>query len=208
MAVTHPASTADALLFGSQALTFDLESFKRLRITLLESSNHLWILETLEELPDLWERAIQSIPSLQDFPGANLFRTLNGCLSKEEVPEDLFPLPNVLLTPLVVIVHLTQYQRFIEKSKYSFKDSDKAIGLCTGLLSAQVVASSKTREDFQEQGRVALRLAMLVGALVDAQDTKIDKIGDSKSFSVAWLRLEASVQLAQILEQFPEVSPT
>ena len=206
MAAPYPTSTADVLLFGSQALSFDLESFKQLRATLQQDPNHLWILETLEELPGLWERTVQSISSLQAFPGADLFRSLNESLRTGEISKAFFPLPNVLLTPLVVIAHLTQYHKFVEHNKRSFQDFDNAIGLCTGLLSARVVSSSRTHHDFQEQGRVALRLAMLIGALVDAQDTKGSKQGDSKSFSVAWLRPEASVQLTEILEEFPEVS--
>ena len=199
-------SGTDILLFGSQALAFNAESFRQLRTTLLDSPKCLWILETLAELPAHWDPAIQSIPRLQSFPGEKLLQTLNEWFRGGEVPEESFPLPNVLLTPLGVIMHLTQYARFIEINQRSFKHNDEVFGLCTGLLSAQVVSSSEKQDDFEEYGGVAIRLAMLVGALVDAQDTEADPQGESKSFSVAWISPEPGAELARILKGFPGVS--
>ena len=199
-------SGTDALLFGSQALALNAESFRQLRSQLLDSPNYPWILKALAELPGYWDPVTRSIPRLQSFPGAKLLHGLNEWFRTGEAPEACFPLPNVLLTPLVVIIHLTQYAKFLEINQRSFKHNDEVVGLCTGLLSAQVASSSKNQDEFEEHGGVAIRLAMLVGALVDAQDTEADTQGETKSFSVAWISPESGAELVQILKRFPEVS--
>ena len=196
----------DFLLFGSQALAFKTKSFRQLRAELLDSPNCLWILRVLAELPTYWDTVIQSIPRLKSFPGIKLLHSLNEWLRTGEAPEEAFPLPNILLTPLVVLIHLIQYAKFLEINQLSFKNNHEVVGLCTGLLSAQVASSSENQGEFEEYGGVAIRLAMLYGAVVDAQDTEADPQGESKSISVAWISPESDAVLTQILKFFPEVS--
>ncbi len=199
-------SGRDTLLFGSQALAFKTKSFRQLRADVLDSPNCLWVLEVLAELPTYWDPVIQSIPRLQSFPGIKLLHSLNEWFKTGEAPEEAFPLPNTLLTPLVVVIHLIQYAKFLDINQLSFKRSDEVVGLCTGLLSAQVASSSENQDEFEKYGGVAIRLAMLVGALVDAQDTEADPQGESKSISVAWISPESGAVLTQVLKRFPEVS--
>lgn len=195
----------DTLLFGPQALALNAESFRQLRAKLLDTPNCLWILEALAELPSYWDPAIHAIPRLESFPGTKLLNSLNEWFRTGEAPEEAFPPPNILLTPLVVVIHLTQYANFLQINQRPFRHNDEVVGLCTGLLSAQVASSSKDQGDFEENGGVAIRLAMLVGALVDARDTEAGPQGESKSFSVAWTSLGSSAELARILKHFPEV---
>ena len=198
----------DILLFGSQALAFNAEAFRQLRTTLLEYSSHSWILEAIAELPNYWDSITESSSRLQSIPGKKLLHGLNEWLKTGEAPGQFFPLPNILLTPLVVIIHLTQYAKFLENNQRSFKHSDETVGLCTGLLSAQVASSSENQDDFAEHGGIAIRLAMLIGAFVDAQDAGDDIQGESMSLSVAWTTPELGAEFAQILKRFPEVSRT
>jgi hypothetical protein len=44
------------------------------------------------------------------------------------------------------------------------------LGFYAGLLAALAVASASNRQEFHKYGAVAVRLAMLVGALIDAQE--------------------------------------
>ena len=52
---------------------------------------------------------------------------------------------------------------------------------------------------------VAVRLAMVVGALADAQDTLMNVNEASKSFSAAWKSPEIDAEMAEILKRFPDV---
>ena len=201
-------SAKNALLFGSQALAFNEEAFRQLRTALLDSPKHSWISETLADLPSHWHSITQSIPRLQSFPGNTYLQGLEDWLRSGEAPAQSFPLPNILLTPLVVVIHLIQYANFLEINQRSFKHGDEIVGLCTGLLSAQVAASSKNQDEFVKYGGVAIRLAMLVGACVDAQDAELDAQGESISLSVAWITPQSGAELARILKFFPEVSRT
>jgi hypothetical protein len=123
-----------------------------------------------------------------------------------------FPLPNILLTPLVVITHLSQYWKFLELVQLGSSDHNdphtsltrdaETLGLCTGLLSAAAVSCSANKPQLQHYGAVAVRLAMLVGALVDARDTQTSP---SKCLSAAWSSPAAAARMTAILETFPEV---
>jgi hypothetical protein len=48
-------------------------------------------------------------------------------------------------------------------------------------------------------------MAMLIGALVDAQDTETDSQGKWKSLSVAWSSAESNGEMVRMLKAFPEV---
>jgi Starter unit:ACP transacylase in aflatoxin biosynthesis len=204
------------LLFGPQALAFDEESASQLRSTLLDTPGFSWVLDTIAELPGYWDTLSETVPSLQHFPGAKLLEDLNNWLRTGEFTQASFPLPNVLLTPLVIITHLAQYLKFLELIQpdapeshdlhAAFKRDGETLGLCSGLLSAAAVSCSADQAELHHYGPVAMRLAMLVGALVDAQDVSADLQGGSKAFSVAWNSPETGVKMEEIMKSFPEVS--
>ncbi|KAJ5131411.1 Type I Iterative Polyketide synthase (PKS) [Penicillium bovifimosum] len=118
-------------------------------------------------------------------------------------PDRSFPLPNILLTPLVVIAQLTQYweYRSIVGANHA---ANETLGLCTGLLTAVVASSSTNPSQLQKYGGVAIRLAMAIGAVVDAQDTTEDDTGRWSSLSVAWNSTDRQEDLLKILERHPE----
>lgn len=203
------------LLFGSQALDFNEESANQLRSTLLDSPSYQWILDVVEELPDHWERVSKELPDLQPLHGKEQLQNLKAWLEKDQFPQGVFPLTNLLLTPLVVITHLTQYLKFLDicnpgvvqhdNIPTSLKFSTETLGLCTGLLSSAAVSSSASQAQLEQHGAVAIRLAMVIGALVDARDTETSSQGKSKSFSVAWNSAEAGSEMIKILNTAPEV---
>lgn len=211
-ALRTPGTTV--LLFGPQALSFDEETFRQLRSTLLHWSSHGWILDTIAELPDCWETFSKTFPRLQAIPAPKLLDELNKWLRTGEFKWSTGPLPNILLTPLVVITELAQYARYLELRQHNsgdrhdrhafFQSNTETLGLCTGLLSALAVSSSANQADFQRYGAVAVRLAMLIGALVDAQDAS-DLDGEARSLSVAWSSPETRAEMTRILKRFPQV---
>ncbi|OXV11593.1 hypothetical protein Egran_00646 [Elaphomyces granulatus] len=213
-ALSRPSTGTKVLLFGPQALAFDNDAAGQLRAMLLNAPGFDWVLKAISELPTHWDEVSRAIPTLQPFPGMKLLDDFNNWLKTGQFKEATFPLPNIILTPLVVIIHLTQYSRFLEIIQpdslgrqdvhASFKRNTETLGLCTGLLSATAVSCSADGLQLQHYGSVAVRLAMIIGALVDAQDVSNGPHGGSKAFSVAWNTIESGAEMAEILKGFPE----
>jgi hypothetical protein len=190
------------LLFGSQALSFHEESFEYLKAR-LDTKNHDWALQTITELPHWWNTLVLEFPHIQTLGGQELLTgliqwSLTGSLSWLSMP-----IPNFILTPLVVLVQLIQYECCFSCRENANYQDIQVVGFCTGLLSAAAVAASKNGEEFRQNASKAVRLAMIIGAFVDAQSISV---GESKSFSVAWTSLESRQSLTEILETFPKAS--
>jgi Starter unit:ACP transacylase in aflatoxin biosynthesis len=197
------------LIFGSQDLDINETSAKNLRATLLETPSLQWILDTLTKLPQHWQTISETNSVLRDFPGQKHLEGLIGWLRKG-IFTDESPLPNIIVTPLVVITHLVQYSAFVKQLHPGIAPDDslqtalklpaETIGLCTGLLSSAAVASSATLAQLETYGAVAIRMAMAIGALVDATDTD-----PWKSVVVGWVSSDAGEKLARVLKDFPKV---
>lgn len=202
------------LVFGSQALDFNEESAEQLRSALLGKTNLEWISETILELSTYWGVISGALPVLKTFAGFEHLEGLNEWLRTGKFPNGSFPLPNILLTPLVVITHLAQYSAFLEhfqadlglrdNLQSSLKYRTETLGLCTGLLSAAAISSSANQAQIQKYGAAAIRMAMAIGALVDAKDTVSGSQSKWKSFSIGWSPANDE-EVVRILKDFPEV---
>jgi hypothetical protein len=110
-------------------------------------------------------------------------------------PEDISSLPNSLLAPLVATIDLIKYTHFLEICQHnsslrsqlpvSFKNSTETLGLCVCLLSAVAVSSFTNGAQLHNYGAIAIRLSMMIEALVDAEDMEAKLERKWKSFSVA-----------------------
>ncbi|KAF2729916.1 hypothetical protein EJ04DRAFT_587517 [Polyplosphaeria fusca] len=105
-----PANAETVLLFGSQALDFDQHAFRQLSTSIVNSPDHAWALRTIDELPELWETICNELPQLRTAPGVAHLSKLGSWVRKGKLETAM--LPNTLLSPLVVIVQLTQYAAF------------------------------------------------------------------------------------------------
>lgn len=203
-------------LFGPQALAFDINLFTKLRIHLHEAPGNSWALDSVSELPSFWRSLVKHVPKLQHLNGEQLLQDLHRGLQTGNISESLFPLPNILLSPLVVIAQLTQYSAFLRAALPGLADTDdlppsitdgtETLGLCIGILSSFAVACSSNLANLQRYGAVAVRLSMLVGALVDAEEKSPGSNGSSMSFSVSWSGAVSSASVSQVLDRFPDVS--
>ena len=210
----EPSSVHLVLLFGPLALSFDHVAFTQVRKTILETKDHHWMLEVITELPQDWKTITAALPSLRVGSGFLQLEDLKSAFLTAQPLEMPFPLPNTVLIPLIVISHLTQYVTFLKHTNLNLDDrgdlyatakrGKETIGLCTGLLSAFAVSSASSKDDFATYGAVAIRLGMLIGMVVDAQDAN-SHLGTSKSLSTAWNSIEHGEEMVRILEYFPEV---
>ncbi|KKO97819.1 hypothetical protein THAR02_10073 [Trichoderma harzianum] len=124
-----------------------------------------------------------------------------------------YPLPNILLSPLVVVSQLVDYVAFLKASEPNLTETLKlpipsntgaeTSGLCTGLLSAFAVASAGSVAHLQQYGAASVRLAMLSGALVDAENALREPGKQSTSFSVSWTAA-SSADVDAALQKYAE----
>lgn len=200
------------LLFGPQFLTFTADSLVQLRSHCLEFSGaYDWLSQIIHDLPQHWITISTAFPQFNNLHALQQIEELANFMHTGNPKKVKFPLPNFLLCPLVVITHLTQYLRYRKSVGLEHEDAwsigkyVEYVGFCTGLLSAIIVSASKSRQELETIGATATRLAMLIGAVVDADD----QFSDSRSvcLSVAWQAHATVNDLNCMLETFPEVWP-
>ncbi|RYP10954.1 hypothetical protein DL765_007957 [Monosporascus sp. GIB2] len=208
---SQPALGRTILLFGPQFLLFTADSLAQLRAHCLESPGlYEWVLRTLAELPHHWATIEAAFPSFEQLSGEQQLNDVIEALRTGNAPEATFPLPNLLLCPLVVVLQLTQYLRYrdiVQPRDARLWQPDvkvESAGFCTGLLSAFAVSCSTTRKQLEQHGAAAVRLAMLIGAFVDARNHAADSGDTSVSFSAGWQSANGKAELDRILEAFPE----
>ncbi|KAE8146578.1 hypothetical protein BDV25DRAFT_143578 [Aspergillus avenaceus] len=200
------------LLFGPQALAFDEKSFSELRDTVLNDAQNRWVIDAVSQLPARWESFVERFPKLKAIDGSQMLQNLNNWLSTGQITSAARTLPNVLLSPLVVISQLTQYIKYLQLTHpdatksddiYSITANAEAIGFCTGQLSALTVSSATNQAQFEQNATTAVLLATLVGGFVDAQEIA-GQYKESKSFATVWNSPSAKVEMTRTLNEFPE----
>lgn len=203
------------LVFGPQDPNLDNTFLQSLRTTLLETPELQWILETLTQLPQEWQKISDAHSELAAFQGQRYLQLLNEWVRRGTLPSNLFPLPNVLVTPLVVTTQLAQYTKFITQLNPGITSNDslqgalkldtETAGLCTGLISSAAVAISGTLAELQKHGAAAIRIATAIGALVDAGDSEREDGDKWESLAVGWTAHGTESKLESIVDGFPEV---
>ena len=204
------------VLFGPQATIFGDQELRQLRTALLQDSRN-WILDVCSSLSEHWEALSVAIPELRHVHGKSLIDSLHECLRNGTMMHRAESLPSIVLTPLIVITHLLQYSMYVEFCKrlhgvslYDDTELRSRVGIagfCSGLLTAMAVSVSTDEEKFRTHGAVAIRLAMVVGAVLDAQDA-LDPEGELRSIAVAWDSEDGKCSVMRILENMPNVSAT
>ncbi|KAL9083514.1 MAG: hypothetical protein Q9165_008495 [Trypethelium subeluteriae] len=192
-------------VFGSQALSFTYTDLARIRAAISEDRRLQWISPLVAELPSVVEefgrREEVSLPAKV----VDDIKSLPRWLTADTPPSDSGPLSlsNILLGPLVVLSHLIEYTQLAESTFASGSlRGGGAFGLCTGSLSAFAVAASRNRDDIAKYGAVALRIVVLVSAIVDAHEIQ-GLAGPAKSFAAAWSAPITHDQVAQIATSVP-----
>lgn len=210
---SHPARLG--LIFGPQAMSFDLNTFTTLRGKLLQNKRGQWAVDAIATLPAEWTTLPDSISILKHYDAGRYLRDLNEWLETGHVPPTEIPFRNVLLAPLVITDHLSSYLEFLQSAfpnlgddqelPSSAKESLETLGLSLGTLSAFAVSSSSTISEIRKYGAVAIRLAMLVGAVGDAEDRSRGLEERALSFSAFWKSAELHNLLHDSLNANPEV---
>ena len=167
-------------------------------------------------LPSIWEIIVKNVPLLKASPGGDRVGELKEWIQTGTFPRSLSSLPNILLTPFVVALQLSQYQSYLETTYPQGIDQHEAnvatvkhlesVAFCTGLLSAIAISASRNDAALKENGAIAMRIATLVGAIVDDHDASGEKEAGSRSISVAWTSPEVEEEMLSKLKQHSDVS--
>jgi len=202
----QPSSRQSVFLFGPQSLSFTTESLKTLRSQCLESLYlHDWVLKTFSELPQHWATIVKEYPSLNVLNAEQQLEDIIDCLHTGIPPKATFPLPNLILVPLVIVVQLTQYFRYRDLAQTTHDNewladaNAECVGFCVGVLSSLAVSCSTTRKQLEQHGSTAVRLAMLIGALMDVESNP-----KYVSISASWHAEDGKEVLDKALEKFPD----
>ena len=210
---TDASQEETVFLFGGHVLSQSKQSLDNLIRHLMDGPNANWIADTVADLPRYWDALNSKIPVVAGaVPGPRLLAELNSWLREglesHNLQEDE-ELPNIVVGPLMVAIQLNQYWRYLEFQKLNGLAGDvdlqaevvfhhtqkqlgsrkvKTLGFCAGLIGALAVSSSSNRSDFEKYGAVAVRMGMLIGAIIDAGekwDRDLGK-GGSMSYATAW----------------------
>lgn len=200
------------LLFGPQALSLHKDWFDQLKSDIVGNAENRWIIDLVAQLPTYLQNFLEKSSKFQVVSAVKLIEDLNDWISTGKTSLPWSHLPNVILSPLIVLSQLMQYSKYLklaqgeEQNIYgAHSQQTEVVGFCTGLLSALAVSSAGDRAQFQQYGSVAVRLATLIGAFVDCQDALGDH-GGSKSFAIVWNSNQTKTEMTRIMQQFPEVT--
>ncbi|KAL4760329.1 non-reducing polyketide synthase spyA [Aspergillus foveolatus] len=216
------SSIPSLIICGSQTIPPTSESLDQLASYLTRSQRSPELrplVEAIRALPEVWAalkiaepslQALSNAPvlSLRDWlssPSSSLHPDITSnsgsdgygnSYSRLTVPATL---PNVLLAPLTVVIHLAQYIHYLDDLSLDLglegaaadahvyireafaatppaqspdtgiDTASKFQGLCIGTISAVVMECSSTRTELGRNAATALRLAMCIGAYVDSK---------------------------------------
>lgn len=217
------AGESTILVFGNYIGTADTKKSMDGIVRQLSQGPHRdWVLDTIAELPNYWDALVAKVPevatAIPDTPQRlvdldSWFRHGTSDLAPDAV------VPRPVIGPIIILAQLTQYWRYLELTHQREPVADvlasrvassqrrpASLGFCAGLMPAVAVASAHNRQDFHKYGAVAVRLAMLAGALTDAREAqdRASPSGGSVSFATAWVGQKQGDELRRIVQ---ELSP-
>ncbi|KAL4758365.1 uncharacterized protein BDW70DRAFT_162617 [Aspergillus foveolatus] len=188
------------LLFGCQWLTFTASDFRQLRKTVLDNPGHHWMLDVLSELPGYYRAAAGTncVPSLRAIRGEEDLRELERWFRCDDLSTAKFPLCYTQLAPLLMMTHFVQYSQWLKMQPNGRNPVVEIVGFCIGLLSSIAVSAARTG-NLRMYGSVAIRLAMLLGAMGDLQQAE----EEYTSLAIGWKRPELEGGVEGLLEKYP-----
>ena len=207
-----PFALPSAVVCGPQTILPPQRSLEHLRDYLTNDRNLKELHQAILELPDLLSQLEANDTRLQKISPLPLNTLRSWVLNHDfalEVPEAL---PNILLAPLTILIHIVQYIEYLDQLELddAHVHVRKATchggfqGLCTGSLSATALACSSTRSEIGQHAAIALKLAMCIGAYVD-----LGRVAGADStmtcFIARWGDCSQREDVEQILSRYSQV---
>lgn len=202
------------VVFGPQTPHPTADQLERIRATLLNNAHLQSFAAAIEDLDSFWELLVNADPNLANLAGSEQLHLLRTWLDQGTFPPTSSnPLSNAVLTPLTVIVHVVEYLDSLNDQALGCSHSellqsvtDAGIqGFCSGLLTAVAVACSSTESNLIRLACVSLRLAVVIGAYVDLDESSGELEKEAACLAVRWTNPEQERSVRSSLEDTPEV---
>ncbi|KAI8949449.1 putative polyketide synthase [Xylaria longipes] len=216
---------AKSFVFGGHIGPQSKKTLEKHVRQILNGPNAEWMLDTLIDLPRYWEAVIEKIPEMAGtMQGARLLADLeswlrNGTAADDSIASDA-EIPDIWIGFMMIAIQLDQYWRYLEfrfngpaggvddpqaelVQQHQSTGSDKVetVGFCAGMIAAVAVASSHNRRDFEKYGAAALRIGVMMAALVGACEEWSKGLGKggSVSLATAWRTPRQGEDMARII---------
>lgn len=193
-------------LFGPQVTNWTHKSLSSLQSALLEDDKLEFLKKSLARLSSLWPMLEKDF-GVRGFSGAEKLRELEEFATgaKELDPQNLI---STHLSPLTVVSQVINLIQLADASgtKDSILGFAAAQGFCLGFLSAAALASADDWTEFECNVSNAVRLAVCIGIVVDAQSLSIPAPERATAVHVRWKTAEDRAFLETCLDLFAGVS--
>ncbi|KAK7992234.1 protein required for conidial pigmentation [Apiospora saccharicola] len=202
------------LVFGPQAPSFKAEDIQKLRSVSGQDKHTSWISKIVAELPDLWGAFEEKFPEYSITEGKRKLQDLHQWIVAGNIPNDVPQLPNLVLSPLVVMSQIVELlsNRYQEPTtvdtgpsdaRYFLARTKATVGFCTGIFGALAFSLSNSEDELHDYISRVIRISMLVGGVVDSQEHR-SPLGGWRALSVAWKTAEIGEEMGKVLKEYPE----
>ncbi|KAL9024283.1 MAG: hypothetical protein Q9196_006628, partial [Gyalolechia fulgens] len=162
------------LLFGPVSPRPSQAYLSQLQTSITERGDHKFLVELIQELPDLWPTILQASPQLHSVRGAEQLDQLNPFLATGTLP-DAGALSNLVAAPLTVISHISEVlSQSRDSGQVTIPALDNVQGFCIGFLTAAALATSRDTIELRQYASVAVRLALCIGAVIDLDEASFN----------------------------------
>jgi hypothetical protein len=201
------------LVFGSQSAFPSDETSGQIRQELIDNPQLSKLLESVRDLPHFWKTLVNFDSRLEKVVGAVSLDQLGQWATGTEPLKLQGQPPTVLALPITVLLHITQYTRYLRSSgKFSHSKILTSLkaggvqGFCVGFLSAIAVAVSGSEDELASWGAVAFRLAVVIGAYVDIDS--IENARQHAAIAIRWRsgKKEDRTMVGELIDSISSVS--
>ncbi|KAH8202697.1 hypothetical protein TruAng_003183 [Truncatella angustata] len=211
------ASPKALLVIGPKRSRISPQDLVELRSDITQTPELGYLKESVASLELLWPAIVKACPQSEKINGLESLSSLNEFLAGGELSrltKQISQHNNFLVDVVTILLHIIEFWRLattkIENVLFSSRpDSFGRLqdiqGFCLGFLTAAAVSSSSDLNAFRKNSTTALRIAVSIGALVEADAMKAESSGDrAKSLSVDWNSLAEWNLLNEILSTHPD----
>lgn len=207
----HEAESSPVLLFGPQVTHWTQPDVSALQHALQNDPTHGFLRAGLERLEQL-ESLFANIEDTDELcRGAHVQRDLS--LLKDVASGDCtfepHSMSNIVRAPLTVAMHIHHLLRGSKSldatGTKSIKQVTSCQGFCIGFLTSAALSLSKSASEFEQNVHIALRLATLIGMIVDAEDLAHADSDVARVIAARCKGPSDRKQLDKTLDLFPNV---
>jgi hypothetical protein len=211
-----PAVIPSLLVFGPQTELPSQDSLAEMRQELISNPQLSNLYDAVKYLPRFWQTLTSFDPSLSQVPGAKYLGNFQQWVADGGAfPHHQGDLPNVYIFPIMIILHITQYVRYLnqlgEKNAHRLVlegvKSGGIQGFCVGFLSAIAVSCSESEGDIAALAAVSLRLAVCIGAYVDQDGRYAEKPNETACVAIRWRKEDFNEkEVVDLIRNYSSVS--